>query len=113
MATVERRLEALEQAAPIRRHLGVHDASELSSLELALYLIEHLPEHYSWAAEDLGIDLEVFNEIGDLWAEDATVRHLLTEPLERFVASLFCELLRNGGSPLLIERFRKAYPPRI
>ena len=60
MATVERRLAALEQAAPIRRYLVVRDASELSSLELALCLIEHLPEHYPWAAGDLGIELEVF-----------------------------------------------------
>jgi hypothetical protein len=127
MATAERRLEALEQAVPRRRYNDVRDPKDLSSLELALFLLDQLPDDYAQFVREFEADAEgdtqvrallrehrtVVCQLGDMWAEAARLAAPLDCPFERYIALLFCTVLESGASPLLIERFRKGYPERI
>jgi len=119
MPTVERRLEQLEGRLPSRRLRDVQDVTELSSVELALHILDGLPSTYSEILESP--DLAWMKEyLDEEWLCDDS----LTEPLERYAAYLLRTVIwghsnealdgaTREAAPMLAEEFRGRFPDRV
>lgn len=103
MAVTERRLGALEQAVGISRR-DLRDIVEMSTLDLALYLLECSITELSDAEAELGAQWKEANPEGASTLEGLS---------ECYVASLIQEVIEAGANPLLLEQFRGKHPDRI
>lgn len=105
MPFLERRLEQLEKRIPTGALRNVRDVSELSTLELCVYLLEQLAADYPHCLE-----APVWQDIAARGAEYAG--NGLADPVERYIADLLREALDAGGA-LLTHRFHGRFPERI
>jgi len=81
MSTVERRLEQLEGRLPSRQLRDVRDVIELSSVELAPYILDFLPSTYQEVLESP--DLLFINDYlyDDSPCDDGLDRWSVTPPI--------------------------------
>jgi len=115
MPTVERRLEQLEGRLPSRNLRDVRDLTELSNVELSLYLLDN------FALLDAPELADFRNKIaGTEWLCDDR----LTDLLERYAAYLLRTVIwghnnealdgpTREAAPMLAEEFRGRFPDRV
>jgi hypothetical protein len=115
MPTVERRLEKLEHCLPSRKLRDVRDVTELSNVELSLYLLD------DFALLDARELVDFRNKIASTeWLCDDS----LTDPLECYAACLLRTVIwghdnealdgpTREAAPMLAEEFRGRFPDRV
>jgi hypothetical protein len=115
MTTVGRRLEQLENRLHSRKRRDVRDVTELSSVELALNLLDDLalldaPELAEWRRYIL--------------SHDGLCDDSLVDPLERYAAHLLRTVIwghsnealdgpARDAAPLLAEQYRGKFHERV